>query len=32
MDSKVDYSQAVKTIKEAILSSQSRAVQMISGT
>ena len=32
MDSKADYSQAVKTIKEAILSSQSRAVQMISGT
>lgn len=32
MDSKVDYLQAVKTIKEAILSSQSRAVQMISGT
>ncbi len=32
MDSKVDYSQAVKTIKETILSSQSRAVQMISGT
>ena len=32
MDSKVEYSQAVKTIKEAILSSQSRAVQMISGT
>lgn len=32
MDSKVDYSQAVKTIKEAILSSQSRAVQIISGT
>ena len=32
MDSKVDYSQAVKTIKEAILSSQSRAVKMISGT
>lgn len=32
MDNKPDYSQAVKTIKEAILSSQSRAVQMISGT
>lgn len=32
MDSKADYSQAVKTIKEAILSSQSRAVQIISGT